>query len=151
LLDYDFEASIGYWVVMTSQALERALNEELAPHGVTYRQWQVLCWLALKGDLTQAELAAHMRIEPATLVGVLDRMERDGWITRQVSGSDRRKKIIRPTLRVEPVWKKITACARRVRARATRGLSPRDLQRTRDVLATMQNNLRVLEQIEEAV
>jgi MarR family transcriptional regulator for hemolysin len=135
---------------MTAGGFERAFNEELAPHGITYRQCQVLFLLALKGDLTQTELAANMRIEAATLVGILDRMERDGWITRQTSATDRRKKLIRPTLRVRPVWKKITGCARRVRARATRGISPRDLQRVRDVLAALQNNLQSAEQLAEA-
>ena len=151
MLEHDFHDSIGCAVAMTAQALERALNEELAPHGITYRRWQVLGWLALRGEITQTELAGLMRIEPATLVGVLDRMERDGWITRQVSGTDRRKKFIRPTWRVEPVWKKITAACRRVRARATAGLTPKQLERTKDVLALMQNNLRVPEQVEEAV
>ena len=150
MLEYDFEASIGYWIYMTAQAFEREFNDQLAPHGITHRQCQVLFWLALKGDLTQAELSANMRIEAATLVGILDRMERDGWITRQVSASDRRKKLIRPTLRVEPIWRKITACARRVRARATRGIPPRDLQRVRDVLAAIQSNLGVAEQVQEA-
>ena len=35
VLDYDFEASIAYWVVMTARTFEQALNEELAPHGAT--------------------------------------------------------------------------------------------------------------------
>ena len=44
---YDFENSVTYWVVPTAHALERALNEELTPHGITYSQCQVLAWLAL--------------------------------------------------------------------------------------------------------
>ena len=53
-LQFDFEDSIGYWVCMTARALEQALNDELIPHGITYRQWQVLCWLALKGGVENA-------------------------------------------------------------------------------------------------
>ncbi|MBI3463705.1 MAG: MarR family transcriptional regulator, partial [Planctomycetes bacterium] len=124
MLQYDFEESVGYWVVMSAHALHRALDEELARHGITFRQWQVLAWLALEGEMAQSELAERMGIEAPTLVGILDRMERDGWIARRSCAADRRKKLIQPTQRVEPVWSKMVACAHRVRKQATQGLDP---------------------------
>jgi MarR family transcriptional regulator for hemolysin len=133
-LDYDFDQSIGYWLTVTTQAVHRALTEELAPHGVTYRQAQVLAWLASEGELAQSELASKMLVEPPTLVGILDRMERDGWITRNSCPEDRRKKLIRPTAAAEPVWEKFTKCARRVRARATRGFTPEELDTLKELL-----------------
>ena len=99
------------------------MTEEVAPHGITYRQSLVLAWLAIEGELSQAELATKMMVEPPTLVGILDRMERDGWITRNSCPSDRRKKLIRATSAAEPVWEKIAEGARRVRALAVEGLS----------------------------
>ncbi|MEZ6073592.1 MAG: hypothetical protein R3C10_25775 [Pirellulales bacterium] len=45
--------------------------EELTPHGITFRQMQVMAWLMLEGELSQNELASRMIIEPPTLVGVL--------------------------------------------------------------------------------
>src|SRR5688500_4323731 len=57
VLEHDFEESLGYWTYMTSNALEKAMNEELAAHGITYQQWQVLAWLSLEGgELTQSTL-----------------------------------------------------------------------------------------------
>jgi MarR family transcriptional regulator for hemolysin len=151
MLTYDFEESIGYWVVMAFQALERALGEELAQHGITVRQWQVLAWLAIEGDLSQSELAERMGIEAPTLVGILDRMERDDWITRRECPDDRRRKLVRPTDRVQPVWSKMVACARRVRARATQGIDPEMVRQTRDVLATIKSNLTSTAEVEERV
>jgi MarR family transcriptional regulator for hemolysin len=142
VLKYDFDNSVGYWVVTTSHALEQALNEELMRHGITVRQFQVLAWLSLEGDLSQAELAERMTIEAPTLVGILDRMERDGWISRLSCASDRRKKLIRPTERVQPVWSRMTSCARRVRARATRGIDPIQLEQLKQVLGSIRDNLR---------
>ncbi|MFN4259307.1 MAG: MarR family winged helix-turn-helix transcriptional regulator [Gemmataceae bacterium] len=151
MLEYDFEKSIGYWIVMTSNLWERALNDELTPLGITYRQWQVLGWLALDGDLTQAQLAERMRVEAPTLVGILDRMERDGWIARHPSATDRRKKLIRPTPQVQPIWSEIVAAAHRVRARAIEGIDPAQLRTVQHVLATIQANLRVHQLVEETV
>ena len=99
MLDYDFENSVGYWICQASQVFQRAFNEELAPQGVTFRQAQVLGCLAFEGRLSQTDLADRMRIEPPTLVGILDRMERDGWIRRSGDASDRRRKELHLTRR----------------------------------------------------
>jgi MarR family transcriptional regulator for hemolysin len=141
VLEYDFTESVGYWVIMTAQALERALNDELAPHGITYRQCQVLGGLALHGPLSQRELASRMRIEPPTLVGILDRMERDGWISRRPCADDRRKNLIHPTRHAKPVWSKIVTCAKRVRARATAGISRQEFETLKDLLQRIGENL----------
>ena len=141
MLQYDFEESVGYWVVMAAHALQKALIEELAPHGITYRQWQVLAWAALEGPLSQAELADRMDIEPATLVSVLGRMERDGWIVREDCPLDRRKKLVRPTEQAEPVWEKGVACARQVRAKATQGFTPKETALVKRLLGAMRENL----------
>jgi MarR family transcriptional regulator for hemolysin len=151
VLEYDFEESIGYWVVMTAHAFERALNEELAPHGITYRQWQVLGWLALEGELSQSQLVERLQIEAPTLAGILDRMERDGWISRRVDDGDRRKKLVRPTPRVRPVWAKIVAAARRVRAQATQAILPEQLEIVRQTLAAIQENLKAAQPIDKVV
>jgi MarR family transcriptional regulator for hemolysin len=122
--------------------MERALNEELAPQGITFRQFQVLGWLALEGGgLSQTDLAERMNIEPPTLVGILDRMEREGWISREGCPDDRRRKIIRPQPKAEPVWSKMVASARRVRARATQGMDELQIRTLMQLLGQMQENL----------
>ncbi len=141
MLEYDFEQSVGYWMIMAAQAYERALSDEIVPQGVTFRQSQVLGYLALEGTLSQIELADRMGIEPPTLVGILDRMERDGWIRRDDCPNDRRKKLIRATPAAKPVWSRIVACAKDVRARATRGLSESQLKTLKELLDVVQQNL----------
>jgi len=141
VLRYDFEASVGYWVIISSLAFRRALNEELAPHGITFRQSQVLGWLVLDGDLTQGELASRMEVEPPTLAGLVDRMENAGWVTRSVCPDDRRKKIIRVQDQAAPVWEKIAECARRVRKVATRGLTDEQSEQLLSMLRVVHGNL----------
>ena len=97
MLQYDFENSVGYWIFATAHDLACTINEEFAGMGITHRQWEVLAWISYLGELSQTELAEKMGIEVPTLVGVLDRMERDGWIQRIPSETDRRKKLIRVT------------------------------------------------------
>jgi MarR family transcriptional regulator, transcriptional regulator for hemolysin len=127
MLEYDFQNSLGYWLCMASHSYERAMNEELTAQGITFRQCQVLAWLAIEGEQTQTELASHMNIEPPTLVRVLDRMERDGLVARNDCAEDRRRKIIRPLPKAKPIWRKIVASAEVVRSRAIGDLTKQEL------------------------
>jgi len=141
VLQYNFEESIGYWLTMAHQAYHREFSARVAPHGITYRQAQVLGWLVVEGRLTQAELATRMFVEPPTLVGVLDRMEHSGWISRQPCCEDRRKKWIVPQQAAESVWQKITKCARELREQATEDFSKSELVTLRRFLSRVQANM----------
>ena len=141
MLEYDFENSIGYWVCATAHDLARVLNDELSAHGITFRQWEVLAMLSLGGEQSQSELAERLKIEAPTLVGVLDRMERDGWIVRMADPHDKRRKLIRATKQVEPVWSRMIECAKRVRGRATAGLTGEELETLRGLLGRVRDNV----------
>jgi MarR family transcriptional regulator, transcriptional regulator for hemolysin len=146
VLEYEWESSIGYWVCTTSHAMRRALGTQLAREGMTMRQWEVLAWLSANGNLSQAEMAECMGIEPHTLAGVLRRMERDGWLERRCCEHDRRKNTIVPTDKAEDVWLRAVACCHTVRARASEGLSDSELEQFRLTCEKIRNNLAVEEE-----
>lgn len=141
MLQFDFEDSIGYWICSTAHAVRRALNAELEKQGITYRQWEVLAWIAMVGELSQVELAEKLGIEAPTLVGILDRMERDGWLDRYGCPNDRRRKRIRATEKAETVWAKMVECARKVRTQAREGLSQEELDFLKTTCGRIRSNL----------
>ena len=141
VLQYDFEESLGYWLTMTHHAYMRAFNEELAPEGITYRQAQVLAWLALEGPMPQADLAGRMLIEPPSLVGTLDRMEASGLLERRSCPEDGRKKLVHPLPAADEIWEQIVACGRRIRATASAGLSDRELATLKRLLGKVRANV----------
>jgi len=141
MLHYDFENSVGYWVTMTARAVQKTLNEELAPLGVTFAQVQVLGWLAIEPGLSQAALAQRMGIEPPSLAGLLERMEKSGWIARRPCPSDRRRKLVDVGPAAGPLWAGVTDAGRRVRARATRGIPPARLRELKETLERLRANL----------
>ena len=67
MLQYDFDESVGYWVAMTSHALRRALDAELAREKITFRQGEVLAWISIAGEMSQVELADRLAVEVAKL------------------------------------------------------------------------------------
>jgi MarR family transcriptional regulator for hemolysin len=141
MIEYDFEKSVSFWVGLTAHLFETALNNQLAGTGITLRQVQVLSCLALNGAQAQNELATQLRIEPSTIVRILDRMERDGWIQRCESPHDRRKKIVHPTEKADAKWATIVECGERMEKRATASLSQVKLNNLKDTLAEIRRNL----------
>ena len=141
MLEYDFKESIGYSVARAYRALRMALDAKLARYGITFRQWQVLASLALEGEISQVKLAQLIGVEGPTLVRILDRMEQNGWINRNISPSDRRQKLITPTKKVENVWRKMTECAHGVRNNAIKGISNKDIANLRRLLEKISENL----------
>lgn len=51
--------------------------------------------LARHGPLSPSALAKQAGLHPATMTGVLDRLERGGWIVRERDSADRRAVILR--------------------------------------------------------
>lgn len=141
MLKHDFEESVGYWICSTSHVLRRALDTELARENITFRQWEVLAWIAMCGELSQVELAERLGIEAPTLAGILSRMERDGWLDRTSCSKDRRRKLINATEKAEEVWERALACCRRVRQRAVTGISDDELGQLKSICERMRQNL----------
>lgn len=141
MLKYEFEDSIGYWIGITSHVMRRALDAELARERITFRQWEVLAWLALRGEQSQGELADRLGVEAPTLAGILARMERDGWLERRGCPNDKRRKLIRPTAQSEEVWNRMVACCRRVRAQAIDGIPAADLEKLKQTCDQIRRNL----------
>lgn len=141
MLQYDFEESIGFWVTSASHAIRRALDTELAREEITFRQFEVLAWLALKGEQSQVELADRMGVEAPTLAGILSRMERDGWLDRYGCPDDRRKKRIRATPKSEAVWSRMVECCHRIREQAATGLDTQQTELLKAMCRTICENL----------
>jgi DNA-binding MarR family transcriptional regulator len=51
--------------------------------------------LDASGPLSPSALARRAGLHPATMTGILDRLERGGWITRERDPSDRRAVVVR--------------------------------------------------------
>lgn len=147
VLEYDFENSVGYWLISAQQTYVRAFQQAITDYGVTFRQAQVLGTLAQHGPLSQKDIAERLLIEPPNLVGVLDRMAEAGLIERCECPDDRRKKIIRPLPASKKLWKKVAACGREIRERAVEGMSAAEQAALRDSLLRIQQNLGALEPV----
>jgi DNA-binding MarR family transcriptional regulator len=84
------EESLGYLVNRTARAMAGELAERLRPAGIGIGQWAVMLLLWAKDGSTQAEIARFAAIEAPTVVRTIDRMVRDGIVTREADPRDAR-------------------------------------------------------------
>lgn len=80
-----------------SHALATELTARLEELGMTPRMHCVLAH-AMRGQLTQNELAAQCGLDKTTMVVTLDELERAGLAQRRASTTDRRARIVTVTI-----------------------------------------------------
>ncbi len=73
----------GFLVKDVSRLWVRHFEQRAVQLGMSLTQCKVLVFLSRNEGATQARLAELSDTDPMTLVRVLDRMERDGWIERR--------------------------------------------------------------------
>lgn len=79
------------------QAVDLYSRQLVTDHGVTGPQLICLRQLALTGSMSPGELAGAISLRPATLSGILDRLEAQGLVTRERHLDDRRRLLVRLT------------------------------------------------------
>ncbi len=86
-----FTRSLPMMLYRTLDAVMPRFRQIFNDFGLTEQQWRVLRVLWETDDVTIKDLADLTLIAAPSLVGIVDRLERDGLVTRQRSTSDRRK------------------------------------------------------------
>ena len=131
------EDSLGYLVNRAARALAGRLAEELRPHDVGIGQWAVLLHLWANDGMTQAQLARRVAIEQPTMVRTVDRMERDGLVTRTPDPRDRRASRITLTERGWNMRDVLVPLAARVNRASTEHMSNAEVRTLRRLLAKL--------------
>ena len=131
---------LGLVLVETARAWRTKLDQRLRPLGLTQGKWTTLVHLAWGGDkLTQRDLASRIGIEEATLAGLLDRLQTDGWIARKASEQDRRCKTVHLQPRSKKVLSQIFETAQGLRQELIADIPQSDLETCMNVLARIRD------------
>lgn len=152
MIRYDFENSMGFVVNMTAKAFQKSFDIELRKTaGVSLSQWRVVGALVMQPGLTQKEIADKVGIEGATLVPIIDKMEKEGLLKRKPDSSDRRVNRIYLTQKADSLWESMVECALKIRKSSTKNISENDIQTTLETLRKISQNLTSFSEIDKAV
>jgi len=133
--------SLGFLCNLTFKAFVSVLEHKLRGTQVSRAQFLALAHLTALGPLSQRELSSLLSIAPATAVRLVDRMERDGWVTRQPDPDDRRVKRVAPTDRAAEVWEEVSKSGRATLEQAYQGISPEEIATVKRILEQLRHNL----------
>lgn len=98
--------SIGFLLSRSHRILQRQIAKALQPLKLTLKEYVVLRLLSMKVKISQGALGETYDIDPATMVAITERLERDGLISRSRNDHDRRSYVIRLTPRGSKVLKR---------------------------------------------
>lgn len=89
-MTFNLNEHTGVLIKKAARLFERVSNLNLESLGVTYSQTIFLVRLWERDGQTQMELTKNAGLKQPTVVGILDKMERDDLVTRVRSEQDKR-------------------------------------------------------------
>lgn len=101
------EGHIGFLLRQAQTAVRGAIERALLPLGLTPAQLALLSVLVHEGTVSSADLAKLSMLSPQSVGGIVQNMERAGWIARERARHHGRI-----------IWLKLTPAGRRIAARA---------------------------------
>ncbi len=97
-LDYDVLPDLlGYQLRRAQLAVFQNFARRLQEYKITPTQFAVLILVSANPGLSQRALSEAVATDQSTLVSLLDRLEKRGWIERRRSPQDRRYQILNLT------------------------------------------------------
>ena len=133
--------SIGFHCSLTYRAFASLLENRLNETGIKPSQFFALSHLTALGPMPQNELAGYLSTSSVTVVKLIDRLERDGWVVRKPRIEDRRVKEIHLTKKAKDQWKDLAVIARSVIEQAHIGVTKNELNTVKAILKQIRNNL----------
>lgn len=85
------DRQLCFALAATSRSVIGLYRAELEPLGLTHPQYLVMLALWERAPRSARELAAELRLEPATMTPLLRRLEESGYVRRERSASDERQ------------------------------------------------------------
>jgi DNA-binding MarR family transcriptional regulator len=84
------ESPVAYMFVLLAKRLRLEFESRLAPLGIHAGQDRLLQELWLEDGITQRQLIERLSVEPPTVTGIVQRLEREGLLSREPDPDNRR-------------------------------------------------------------
>lgn len=137
--------NLGFLVWRLSMRWRAAMDAALAPYGLTHAQYSVLAPLYGMtrggGRPSQRELADLTGLDAVYISKLVRALEREGFVSRQVSAADPRAVELALTERGQETLREAVATVRDLREVMTRPLGGNDGARTREAAALLRELL----------
>jgi MarR family transcriptional regulator for hemolysin len=135
------EEPIGLELTRTARLLSRAFDDALAAVGGSLPTWLIVTALKRNEHAMQREIAAAVGIEDATLTHHLNRMDREGLISRHRSPENRRNQVVVLTPAGEALFGELRGAVHAFDEVLRTSFTKRELEELREFLARLRANV----------
>ncbi|MGZ3183844.1 MAG: MarR family winged helix-turn-helix transcriptional regulator [Telluria sp.] len=122
-----------------ARAWRQAIDRRLRHLGLSQAAWMAIAQIAKAGARapSQAELADRVGVEAPTMVAMLDRLVKSGYVVRQPSETDRRVKNVLLTEQGRAIYDAVKTEANALRHELLRGVDRARLAEMADLLEAL--------------
>ena len=132
---------VGYLIKGINDKLKVKADAELKQYNLTMAQCRVLTYLSSQGgQTTQKEIEVFLNVSHPTVVGIVSRMEQNGYVTCWPC-EDGRNKYVKLTPQAEAIDKDMQENMHTSEEMLLAPLPPEDRERLRDLLLTVAEHL----------
>lgn len=144
----DLGASVGAAAKHFHLAARTLMDAELREHDLGPTQWYTLWQLVNVGPTLQRDMSVLLRIERATLSGIVTTLVRKGLVEQTADAQDQRQRLLRVTEAGRALWATLPNPVRISNAIAFDGVDPAELALVRRILE--QGTQRILDHASSA-
>jgi MarR family transcriptional regulator, organic hydroperoxide resistance regulator len=131
------ESPTAYMFVLLAKRLRLEFETRFAPLGIHAGQDRLLQELWREDGITQRELIERLSVEPPTVTGIVQRLERAGFLSREPDADNRRIQRVHLTDAGRKLEGPVRKVWRDVERRFLRDLSPAERDQLQSILTRL--------------
>lgn len=133
---------LGYLIKSINDKLKVKADADLKRYNLTFTQSRVFAFLHEKGGLaTQKEVELFLEVSHPTVVGIISRMEQNGYVETWFDEKDKRNKCIKLTKKAEEIGINMEQHMLENEKLLLSSLSEGDAERLKEMLFEIYKNL----------
>ena len=133
---------IGVLLKLITDKMKSDADTDLKQYNITFTQSRTLvCLREHGGQATQKELEEYLCVSHPTIVGIISRMERSGYVVSWFDPNDKRSKIISITDKAEALGEQMRQITSQKEKALVRGLSDEQIKELEKMLSVLLENI----------
>jgi len=125
-MGYVLERQIGFLLRKAHQYATEIFADEVGARGVTPQQFSIILRLSERGEQSHAQLGQANAMDPATTLGVVNRLAERGLVAVRKDPDDRRRRLVQLTVKGQEEAAALRRHGPVITARTLAGLTPQE-------------------------
>ena len=137
----EMNRNVGFLVTDISRLISAEYNRVMSPLGLTRAQWRVIVHLHREDGLMQVDLARLLGTGKVAVGGLVDRLEKSGWVERRPDPNDGRSNRVYLTRKGRAIEGQMVRTGAELTRRVLTNLSATERRELTRLLLVVKDNL----------